>query len=596
MRLMAAEKGAEPPMEKYIRFKNNLGLWYDEMKRAGLTSDEVKVLEPYFKKSYGVPPSQEQLMMMLMDENICHFSLKDANAARKIVGKKQMNKIPDLKKQVLEQAASPALGQYVWDCGIGPQMGYSFSIIHALAYSFIGYQTAYLGTNLNPIYWDTACLVVNSGSLEDDTDYEFDDEDNLKKKEKGSDYAKIARAIGDITSQGIEVSLININTSDYGFQPDVENNRILYGLKALSNISADVVETIKAGRPYVGIKDFMNRCPLTKTAMINLIKAGAFDEVESGLPSRKHIMAYYLSKVCDAKKRLTLQNWNGLVQHELIPHELEMQIRIYNFTKYLKANCKVGQYYQFNDICMQFFDKFMPEVLDQVETMNGVFCMLQKDWDKIYQSGMDPARDWLKTYQQEVLKKYNTMLFHEVWNKYAEGNDSHWEMESVCFYHGPHELKDIDVYKYDLSDFNELESNEVDYFFRRKGIDIPIYKLHRIIGTVIAKNDNKSSIILLTTTGVVTVKFTREYYSMFKKQISQVQPDGTKKVVEKSWFKRGTMLMITGFRRDDQFVAKTYASTPTHQLYKITDVVGDEMKLQHERMSQDGSLEEDYDE
>ena len=596
MRLMTAEKGAETPMEKYIRFKNDLNLWYDEMKRYGLTKEEMTFVEPYFKESYGVPPSQEQMMRMLMDEHLCGFSLKDANAARKIVGKKQMSKIPELKNQVYQQATSPALGKYIWECGIGPQMGYSFSIIHALAYSFIGYQTAYLATKWNPIYWDTACLVVNSGSLEEDEEYEFDDEDIPKKKEKNADYAKIAKAIGDITSRGIEVSLVNINTSDYGFEPDVENNRILYGLKALSNINAETIEKIKAGRPYAGIKDFMNRCPLTKTAMINLIKAGAFDEIETDLPSRKHIIAYYISKVCEPKKRLTLQNWNGLVQHGLVPADLEMQIRIYNFTKYLKTNCKVGQYFQFNDICMQFLEKFMPEILDQVETINSVFCMEQKVWDKIYQSGMDPARDWLKANQEELLKKYNTMLFQEMWNRYAEGSDSRWEMESVCFYHSPHELKDINIYKYDLSDFNELESNEVDYFFKRKGIDIPIYKLHRIIGTVIAKNDSKHTINLLTTTGVVTVKFTGEYYSMFKKQVSQVQPDGTKKVIEKSWFKRGTMLMITGFRRDDMFVSKTYASTPTHQLYKIIEVVGDEMKLQHERITVSGTVEEDYEE
>ena len=83
---------------------------------------------------------------------------------------------------------------------------------------------------------------------------------------------------------------------------------------------------------------------------------------------------------------------------------------------------------------------------------------------------------------------------------------------------------------------------------------------------------------------------------MFKKQISQIQEDGTKKVVEKSWFKRGTLLMITGFRRDDMFVGKTYANTEGHQLYKITDVIGDSIKIQHERFSPDGALrEEDYD-
>ena len=123
MRLMTAEKGEETPMEKYIKYKNDLSLWYKEMDEYGLTKEEQKTLEPYFKSSYGVPPSQEQMMKMLMDENICHFTLAEANTARKIVGKKQMSKIPELRQKVLDQAASPCLGNYVWKCGIGPQMG-----------------------------------------------------------------------------------------------------------------------------------------------------------------------------------------------------------------------------------------------------------------------------------------------------------------------------------------------------------------------------------------------------------------------------------------------------------------------------------------
>ena len=81
------------------------------------------MLEPYFKPSYGVPPSQEQLMKMLMDPNICDFSLGDANKARKVVGKKLMAQIPALKNKVLESAKSKQLGQYVWRYGAGPQMG-----------------------------------------------------------------------------------------------------------------------------------------------------------------------------------------------------------------------------------------------------------------------------------------------------------------------------------------------------------------------------------------------------------------------------------------------------------------------------------------
>ena len=595
LRLMTAEEGGEQPMDKYIRFKNNIELWYDEMDSYGLTNAEQKTLEPHFKKSYGVPPSQEQLMTMLMDEDICGFSLKDANAARKIVGKKQMSKIPALHKQILDQAKSEQLGKYVWDCGVGPQMGYSFSTIHALAYSFIGFQTAYIATRWNPIYWDAACLVVNSGSLEEDEDieYEYDNEDELKKKEKGTDYTKIAKAIGAITSKGIEVSLVNINTSDYGFKPDVENNRILYGLKAISGINKNTIDVIKQLRPFYGIKDFMFKVQLPKTAMINLIKSGAFDEVDKDFPNRQSIMIYYISQVCEPKKKLTLQNFNGLIQNNLVPKDLELYVRIYNFNKYLKTH-RTGLYYVLDGSCISFIEKFISEAMNDTENINNYICFKQTVWDNYYKKKMDMVRAWLSENQNQLLYDYNLLLFKQMWNKYALGTISHWEMQSLCFYFHPHELTNVNKYTYGLSDFNDLSSEpEVDYFFKRGKFRIPIFKLSTIIGTVVAKNDSKSSISLLTTTGVVNVKFTREYYAMFKKQISRRNPDGTKTVMEKGWFTRGTMLMITGFRREDTFVGKTYKSTNAHQLYKITNVMGDKMQITHERFSALDSYEEE---
>ena len=585
MRLMTSEKGAETPMEKYIRFKNDISLWYKEMDNYGLTKKEQKTLEPYFKKSYGVPPSQEQLMQMLMDENICNFSLKEANAARKIVGKKQMDKIPKLKEDVLTKAKSSNLGKYVWKCGIGPQMGYSFSIIHALAYSFIGAQSIYIATNWNPIYWNTACLIVNSGSLEEDSN----GDEEIERKEKGTDYSKIAKALGDIISRGIKVSLVDINESDYGFKPKVETNEILFGMKALGGINKPTIEQIKAGRPYYGIKDFMQRCPLNKTAMISLIKAGAFDEVEKAwgeelqIPARLVVMVYYLSIVSEPKKRLTLQNFNGLIQRDLIPEELNFEKRVFVFNKYLKTYKKVGQYYVFDEPCQVFYNEFFD--MEKLEVINGYTCILQKDWDKIYKGCMDKARDFLKDNQEEMLKKFNELLFKEQWDKYATGNISAWEMESLCFYYHDHELKDIDTEKYGIVNFFDLPTEPaVDYFFKRNGRQIPIYKTYKIIGTVISKNDAKSSVSLLTTNGVVNVKFTKEYYAMFNKQISEKQEDGTKKIKEKGWFTRGTKIMCTGFRRDDMFVTKTYKNTLSHQLYRITNVLSDgDIELTHER-------------
>lgn len=586
MRLMTAEKGEETPMEKYIRFKNDISLWYDEMNEYGLTWAEQEALKPHFLKSHGVPPSQEQLMTMLMDENICGFTLKEANAARKIVGKKQMSKIPELRDKVLEQAKSPCLGNYVWKCGIGPQMGYSFSIIHALAYSFIGYQTMYVATKWNPIYWNTACLIVNSASLEEEND-------EIEAKEKSADYAKVAKAIGDITGRGIKVSLVDINKSSYGFEPDPDHNEILFGMKALGGINKDVIDLIVANRPYSSLKDFMSRIKLNKTAMISLIKGGAFDRLETELGKELNLhprlaaMIYYLSIVSEPKSRLTLQNFNGLIQKGLIPDELDYQRRVFNFNKYLKTK-KVGQYYVLDEVALNFYEKFYD--CEKLNIINGVTCILSSDWDKIYKKEMDAAREWLKANQEQTLAALNSTLFMDAWEKYAQGSLSAWEMEALCFYYNEHELENVNTHKYGIVNFFDLpEQPEVEYFFKRNGKEIPIYKTHKIIGTVISKNDARSSISLLTTEGVVNVKFTKEYFAMFGRQISEKQEDGTKKVMEKGWFQRGTKVMCTGFRRDDMFVTKTYSHTPTHQLYKITEVLPNgDIELTHDRYGVEG--------
>ena len=435
MRLMTAEKGAQTPMEKYIEFKNNIDLWYHEMCVAGLTRKEQRALEPYFKSSYGVPPSQEQLMLMLMDKNICGFTLIEANAARKIVGKKQMSKIPELHQMILEKASSEKLGKYVWENGIGPQMGYSFSIIHALAYSFIGFQTAYIATRWNPIYWDTACLVVNSGSLEDNSEEEIvdiyypeaqelqegttfidlPDRSGKIKKTTSTDYTKVAKALGEIIDDGIKISLVDINKSDYGFKPDVENNQILFGMKALNGVGEPIIEKIKEGRPYKTFKDFLYRCPLNKTAMISLIKAGAFDNLD--MDSRISVMAYYLSLTSEPKSKLNLQNFATLVNHNLIPPELEFERKVYFFNKYLKTNKWKDFYFMPEEHSMNFYSSNFD--MDNVDIINGCYLINQKVWDKTYQKVMDNVRAWLQDEQQQVLEALNIALFKEEWNKYA---------------------------------------------------------------------------------------------------------------------------------------------------------------------------------
>lgn len=146
-------------------------------------------------------------------------------------------------------------------------------------------------------------------------------------------------------------------------------------------------------------------------------------------------------------------------------------------------------------------------------------------------------------------------------------------MEALCFYYHEHELAHVNKNRYGVIDFDALPSEPiVDTYFKRNGHELPIYKIYKIVGTVIGKNDTRSSITLLTPTGVVNVKFTKDYFTMYNRQLSEVQEDGTKKVTEKGWFTRGVKLLVAGFRRDDTFVAKTYKNTGFHQLYKITAI------------------------
>ena len=72
-------------------------------------------------------------------------------------------------------------------------------------------------------------------------------------------------------------------------------------------------------------------------------------------------------------------------------------------------------------------------------------------------------------------------------------------------------------------------SEDVDRYFTKNGVKVPIMKINRIMGTVLSKNKNKGSIALLTEDGVVDVKFRLEHFAMFDKQVSEIQDNGEKK-------------------------------------------------------------------
>lgn len=107
-------------------------------------------------------------------------------------------------------------------------------------------------------------------------------------------------------------------------------------------------------------------------------------------------------------------------------------------------------------------------------------------------------------------------------------------MDSLGFYFHEHPLENVNRKAYGISQYCDLGENPpVKYTFKRNDIQIPIFETTRIIGTVIAKDDIRSQISLLTAeSGVVTVKFTRDYYARLNKRLSEMGADGHKHVIE----------------------------------------------------------------
>jgi len=186
---------------------------------------------------------------------------------------------------------------------------------------------------------------------------------------------------------------------------------------------------------------------------------------------------------------------------------------------------------------------------------------------------MNPIRDWMKKNQQQILDALNQKLVELVAEKYTEGNISKWEMDSLGFYYHDHELINLKKDIYDITNFFDLpEEPEIDRTFEKDDKKINMYKIHRIAGTVIDKDKNKSSVILLTQDGVVTVKVWKNQYAIWDRQIARKNPDGTKTIVEKSFFQRGNKLIITGIRREDNFIPKKYKNTEWPLFEKIIEL------------------------
>lgn len=623
MRLMV-EDGKEQPMEMYVRYKQDISEWYKDMEDFGLNQEEIELMEEHLLKDYGVCATQERMMLMSMDDNIAGFNVVEGNKLRKGVAKKVGKQIEEahqlLYNKGKEIGASKTLLDYVWDEQLSMQKGYSFSILHTIGYTWILVQQLNLIHYYPSIYWNTAVLLVESGAVELEGE-------NENKKEKNTNYGIVAKAIGNMQDKEVSITLPDINKAKIGFAPREEDNEIMFGLKGIMTVNNETAKLIIENRPFTSLRDFykkmvlvkrkvtlsngkiQNRSLVSEGQVVTLIKAGCFDKVEN--KPRKKILENYLKVTNPSKKKLSTKDIINIIEMGVIPNELKDEVRFFKFREYIKTltkkkdeetktikwHCLKGDTDFVTEHTNKFFmDSFAFEMeedkdykYDEEGNMWIALGTVRKgSFEDIYKTKVEKLMSWLN--KKECLNKYNEILFNEVKNDKMLGSVSTWEMQSMNFYYHEHELAHINREKYDIINYNDLPKEPKTIGFNiYKGMKYPKFDLKRIAGTVLDRDKNRHVIALLTPDGVVNVKFYSGQFAFYDRQISRENEDGTKTTLEDGWFKRGNKLLITGFKRGDQFKPKIYKnSVYQHSVYKIVNVKEDgNLDFQTERVSAD---------
>ena len=241
------------------------------------------LLEPILKDTYGTIVYQEQIMQIF--QTLADYSLGQADNVRRMMGKKQLEKMAEQKGLFVQNSAHHGMTQKAAEDlfeQIEKFASYCFNRSHSAAYAFVSYQTAYLKTHY-PVEYMSALLSSVS-----------------------NDQEKTQLYIAECQKMGIKVLAPDINKSNAKFTPD--GNNIRFGLASIKNVGEGVIELIEKEREtqdgeFKSLYDFCTRIDskaLNTRTLESLIKSGAFSNIEK---SRKQLIENLESLMSAAKRQ-----------------------------------------------------------------------------------------------------------------------------------------------------------------------------------------------------------------------------------------------------------------------------------------------------
>ena len=207
--------------------------------------------------------------VMALCTALAGFTLRESDDIRKAQGKKDRKKLDKYKNAFIDGCKSKDLVSIGYADDLWHQMegfaDYAFCRSHAVAYSFITYQTAWLKANY-PVEFYCALLSVRSNTLQP------------------KDWAQTAPSyVQDARHLGVNVHPPSINGSELGFT--IRDTDVYFGLNGIRDIGVTATRSILAARgkePFKTVLDFLQRVNLQKVTskvFTALVKAGTFDRL-----------------------------------------------------------------------------------------------------------------------------------------------------------------------------------------------------------------------------------------------------------------------------------------------------------------------------
>lgn len=210
-------------------------------------------MKPILEKTYGCLLYQEQLLDIV--RTFGGRTYGGADLFRKAIGKKNIELVKQesakLYQEIIDNGYSKELAKTISD-ELSTKGGYLFNKSHSFSYAVLCFQTAFLKQNY-PLQFFKALL-------------------NLNKDKAGM----VNKYILDGKGFNVEVIAPNINKSVMNFS--IYDNKIMFGLSAISGIGENLANTILEERKYgkfVSIDNLTERVSITKAQIVSLIKAGA---------------------------------------------------------------------------------------------------------------------------------------------------------------------------------------------------------------------------------------------------------------------------------------------------------------------------------